>query len=238
MDELFLNLFRDFGLGGGAFILTLGMLVAILLMFVRNARLKNETAAHVERARIDMQAEQQRQQGALQAQLMESLDQRIADMRADAERADKLYHEQIAGLQAQFDAYQTEAEAEKNEQRAALAALTTEKEALRQRIEELASELTKLKLLYQAERDHNAELTATNEDLQKVNARLVEENKSNIRQLADAQERMTALQNKVEDLERENKALQERVHELAQQVQLLTAGQSTNHNQPVETKQE
>lgn len=238
MDEVFLNLFRDFGLGGGAFILALGMLVAILLMFVRNARLKNETAAHESKVRADMAAEAQRQQEDLQTKLLKMLEDSTQQIRDDSRRHEEDCRTQLDDIQKRFDAYEAAAESEKTELRTALDNLADEKEALKKRVSELAVQLQNIKLLHTAERKQNADLMAANAELLQVNNTLSKTNRDQAEQILDYKGKIDKLNEQVSKLERENQTLNDRIQELAQQVQQLTAGQSVNHNQSVEPKQE
>jgi len=220
MDEVFLNLFREFGITGGVIIIVVFIVASFVIVQLRSA-------AHERKVRADMAAEAQHQQDALQTRLLKMLDDSAKQLREDTARHETEYREQLEVMQKRLDEYEAASETER-----------AEKEALKKRVSELAVELHNMKLLHTAERKQNIELMATNADLLKVNDTLTKANREQAEQILDYRSKIDKLNEQVSKLERENQTLNDRIQELAQQVQQLTAGQSVNHNQPVETKQE
>lgn len=223
IEQAIVDIFREFGLLGGSFVLGFILFIPSALGYSR-----------IRYARAQAALKTQERQDAMQARVLDMLEERTNELRQDAQRLDRNYQTQIADLQARFDDYQTASETERAEQRELIATLTADKERLEKRIEELARELKDLKALYQAERIHNADLQASNKGLLEINDKLVATNRQQVEQIIEQSGQIATLNEKVSNLERENRRLQSEINYLAQQLQTLTGQASPPVTSPTE----
>ena len=223
IEQAIVDIFREFGLLGGSLVLGFILFIPSVLGYNR-----------IRYARAQAALKTQERQDAMQARVLDMLEERTNELRQDAQRLDRNYQTQIADLQARFDDYQTTSENERAEQRELIATLTADKERLERRIEALAKELAEVKQLYQAERVHNADLQASNKGLLEINDKLVATNRQQVEQIIEQSSQIATLNEKVSHLERENRRLQSEINYLAQQLQTLTGQASPPVVSPTE----